>query len=63
VARASSGTESIQAGRYHTVEKGDTLSGISAKYGVSVSELRRLNNVREDQYIYPGQKILLAPPN
>ena len=44
---------------YHVVERGDTLYGISQKYGVSVAELRRLNNIKEGQAIYPGQKIML----
>jgi len=61
VTKAASGSVKMQTGRHHVVEKGDTLSGISRRYGVSVSELRRLNNIAEGEYIYPGQKILLAP--
>jgi SH3 domain-containing YSC84-like protein 1 len=61
VTKAASGSGEMQTGRHHVVEKGDTLSGISTKYGVSVSELRRLNNIAEGEYIYPGQKILLGP--
>lgn len=32
----------------HKVKKGDTLSEIAAKYGVRVSTLKRLNNLRSD---------------
>jgi LysM repeat protein len=46
-------------GNYHVVQSGDTLWGISKKYGVSVAELRRLNNLAEGQSIYPGQKLSL----
>ncbi len=46
---------------YHIVERGDTLSAISRSYGVSVDELRRLNNIVKGKYIYPRQKILLGP--
>jgi LysM repeat protein len=64
VARAAGGKPTTEMkGRYHTVERGDTLYRISQKYGVSVPELRRLNNIGEGQYIYPGQKILIEPSN
>jgi lipid-binding SYLF domain-containing protein len=55
----SPSTESAR--RYHEVRRGDTLYGIGRKYGVDLDELRRLNNIREDQVIYPGQQILLPP--
>lgn len=38
----------------HTVEKGDTLYGISRRYDISVDELRRLNNLN-DNIISIGQ--------
>ena len=31
---------------YHKIRRGDTLGGIAMKYGVSVKQLRRLNNIR-----------------
>jgi LysM repeat protein len=45
----------------HTVQKGETLAKISKKYGVSVKELRKLNNLSESQGIHPGQKLLISP--
>ena len=50
-------------GQYHVVQSGDTLSGISRKYGVSVDELCRLNNIDKDKPIYPGQKIMVTSGN
>lgn len=44
---------------YHTVVSGDTLSAISAKYGVSVGELVKLNGIKDANKIYVGQKIKL----
>ncbi len=44
---------------YHVVKRGDTLYGISKRSGVSIRELRRLNNIGQGEYIYPGQKIYL----
>ncbi len=39
----------------HTVRKGDTLSSIARKYGLSVSHLRRLNGLRRSSVIRAGQ--------
>jgi len=47
--------------RYHTVQKGETLYGISKKYGISSEELRKLNNLSADQSIRIGQKLLVSP--
>ena len=44
-------------GRYHVVEKGDTLWGISIKYGVSVDRLVDVNGINDRDRIYVGQKL------
>ncbi|RKW71654.1 LysM peptidoglycan-binding domain-containing protein [Galactobacter caseinivorans] len=44
----------------HTVRSGDTLSGISHRYGVSLSTLLRANGLKASSLIYPGQSIKLA---
>lgn len=41
----------------YTVVKGDTLSGIAKVYGTSVNALVRLNNIKNPNKIYVGQKI------
>jgi len=46
---------------YHQVRKGDTLYGISRRYGVKVDELRRLNKLGPQDAIYPGQKLKVGP--
>ena len=46
--------------RYHTVQKGETLSGIGAKYGVTVEELRKLNNLPASKSVRTGQKLLVS---
>ena len=48
-------------GYYHEVRHGETLYGIAQRYGTSVEELCRLNNIIPKQAIYPGQKLLVAP--
>jgi len=44
---------------YYLVHRGDSLYGIAQKYGLTVEELRRLNNLNKGQVIYPGQKLLV----
>jgi len=46
--------------RYHTVQKGETLSGISKKYGISLEELRKQNTLSTDQPLRTGQKLLVS---
>ena len=44
---------------YHIVAKGNTLSYIAKRYGVSVKELCRLNNMKETDILSIGRKIKL----
>lgn len=46
--------ESGSTGTY-TVQSGDTLSGIAAKYGTSYQTLANLNGISAPYIIYPGQ--------
>ncbi|MDO5036468.1 MAG: LysM peptidoglycan-binding domain-containing protein [Porphyromonas sp.] len=47
------------ATRYYTVKRGDTLSGIAAKYrGATVSKIRNANGIRGNM-IRPGQKLVI----
>lgn len=43
--------------RYRIVQRGDSLSHISALTGYSVSYLQSKNGIRNANYIYPGQRI------
>ena len=43
----------------YTVQSGDTLSGIAADYGVSVSYLVDKNDINNPNLIYPGQVIYI----
>lgn len=44
--------------RYYIVQKGDTLYDIGKEYNVSVKEIKRKNNLRNDR-IYPGQRLII----
>jgi hypothetical protein len=46
---------------YHLVTRGETLYRISKKYGISVDDLRRLNNMDPNALIHPGQELLVTP--
>jgi hypothetical protein len=46
---------------YHVVSRGETLYRISKKYGISVDELRRINNMDPSSIIHPGQELLVSP--
>jgi murein DD-endopeptidase MepM/ murein hydrolase activator NlpD len=43
--------------KYHKVKQGDTLSGIARKYGTTVKNLCRLNNIKETKVLQIGMKI------
>ncbi len=47
--------------RYHLVRSGETLWAISRRYGVTMEELRRLNQLKPGAVIYPDQKLSLGP--
>lgn len=54
-------TESLQhMPRYHVVKPNETVFGIANRYGLATEELYRLNNLRQNQNIKPGQKLLVA---
>lgn len=43
----------------YTVQKGDTLSGIAAKYGTTYQELAQINGIQNPNLIYPGQVLVI----
>lgn len=51
-------SKSYAGGNVHRVKSGDTLSGISRKYGVSVAQIKRLNGLKSD-LIRVGQVLKL----
>jgi LysM repeat protein len=49
--------------RVHVVRSGENLYRISLKYGLTVDELCRLNNISSSQPLQTGQKLIIAPNN
>lgn len=50
--------QTVAATRAYTVRRGDTLSGISARLGVSVNSLASCNHIRNINWIYVGQRLV-----
>ena len=55
---AASGTAGTAQEEWYTVVKGDTLWGLSQRYGVALSQLIDLNpDIRNPNLIYAGQRV------
>jgi murein DD-endopeptidase MepM/ murein hydrolase activator NlpD len=48
---------SVAAGRYHKVRRGDTLSGISRKYGVPTARLCKINRISKRTPLKVGRRL------
>ncbi len=48
---------------YHTVRRGETIYQISKRYGLTVENLLRLNNLGRGVVIYSNQKLRIKPPS
>jgi len=46
----------------YKVKSGDTLGGIARKLGVSLTHLRKVNNIHHSSFIRPGQRIYAYRP-
>ncbi len=49
-----------QPTKTYVVKAGETLYQISNKYGITIDELRRLNQLKPGQAIQPGQKLVVS---
>ena len=47
----------------YVVKKGDNLYSIARRYNIDEKTLELLNGLKENEYIYPGQKILIPKDN
>jgi len=58
--QATTTATTTSAGEYYTVESGDTLGSIAAKYSTSVDEVIRLNPGIDPTALRIGQKIRVS---
>jgi membrane-bound lytic murein transglycosylase D len=48
--------------KYHVIQSGDTLWDIAKLYeGVTISQLKKLNNINNEKRLKPGMKIKVSP--
>lgn len=48
---------------YYTVQTGDNMYAISKRYNVDLSTLLQINGLKENEYIYPGEEIIIPGSN
>ena len=58
--KSVSNTAKATANGYYTVKAGDTLYGISRKFGMSLSQLISVNGISASSLIVPGQTLRVA---
>ena len=51
------GKSGASSAQYYTVQSGDTLSGIAAKYGTTYQKIAQLNGLSNPNMIYAGQRL------
>jgi murein DD-endopeptidase MepM/ murein hydrolase activator NlpD len=57
------GTETPPAApQVYAVQPGDTLFLIATRFGLTVTELALVNGIRDPNYIYVGQQLVIPPP-
>lgn len=47
----------------YTVQQGDNLYAIAQKYNISLIDLLNINGLDKDNYIYPGQELMVPKSN
>lgn len=57
--RSSSAEDNVVSAKTCVVEKGDTLSSIALKKGISLDRLFKLNNFNKNALIHPGQLVIV----
>lgn len=50
----------VMQNNYYTIQRGDTLSGIARRYGVTVQYLVNLNGIRNPNLIYAGELLKVS---
>ena len=48
---------------YYMIEKGDSIYAIARKYNINPNLLAAMNGLKNEDYIYPGQEILIPKNN
>ena len=59
---AASPTTAPSGPTTHVVVRGETLSGIASRYGVTVDAILAANNLKDKNYITIGQRLIIPAP-
>jgi membrane-bound lytic murein transglycosylase D len=59
---AAAGTAETEVATVYVVRRGDSLSEITKKTGLSEAQILKINKLKNPNYIYEGQKLALAEP-
>jgi murein DD-endopeptidase MepM/ murein hydrolase activator NlpD len=55
--KATASASPVKGAKYHTVQSGDTLSGIAGRYGISVENICRLNGIKKTTVLRVGRSL------
>ncbi|MBC7242448.1 MAG: LysM peptidoglycan-binding domain-containing protein, partial [Anaerolineae bacterium] len=59
---SAASTASAGSDTFHIVQAGQTLTSIAASYGVSISAIMQANGLRNQNFIYVGQRLRIPSP-
>jgi LysM repeat protein len=59
---AASAQDAQPEGQIYIVQPGDTLSGIAAKFGVSIEDLIRVNQIANPDNLVVGTRLIIPGP-
>jgi len=59
--KESTAKDKTQIRKIHIVKIGDTISSISKFYSIDKDLIIKLNNLKDENYIYVGQNLILTP--
>ena len=64
IARNESNTEEkIEIKKIHIVKNGDTVRSISKFYSINKDLIIKLNNLKDENYIFVGQNLIISESN
>ena len=52
----------VEIRKIHIVKSGDTVSSISKFYSINKDSIIKLNNLKDENYIYLGQNLIISDP-
>lgn len=61
-AAAAAGTAEVEPANVYVVRRGDSISEITKKTGLSEAQILKINKLKNPNYIFEGQKLALAEP-